>query len=88
MNTYKSKILFNLLNGDAFLSIAQQKMHDKIAEAVNYSWNNWDANIIATYHPGVEKPEHPTKEFVENWIENEPFSEDGFDEDRLIELFG
>lgn len=87
MDTYKKVIIKNLVNGNRNLTEQQQKSYDKINKAVEYAWNNWDAGIVATYYKG-NKPAHPNREFIENWVDNEDFEIDGLDEALLKELFG
>jgi len=62
-----------------FVKDEQYPLLTKIESAVNYAFENWDKKIIDTYKS--------KEEFVENWIENEDFEADGFDEKRIIELF-
>lgn len=62
-----------------FVKDKQYPLLTKIEDAVNYAFENWDKKIIDTYKS--------KEEFVENWIENEDFEADGFDEKRIIELF-
>jgi len=71
--------LITLINTKGYVSADQYSMFKKITDAINYAYENWDANIIATYKT--------KEEFVQNWIENEDFEADGFDVERLISLF-
>lgn len=57
----------------------------KIDEAVQWAWDNWDANITETYYEG-EKPSIPTEEFINQWVENEDFEADGYDMEELAQL--
>lgn len=59
----------------------------KIYEMVQWAWDNWDEDIISTYYEG-EKPISPTKEFIEQWVDNEDFEADGFDWYTLKGIFG
>lgn len=86
MNTYKNTIASNLINGNYSLSPAQQRAHDSISAAIDYAWNNWDADILATYYVG-EKPETANTAFITNWIENEDLEADGYNVDLLEEIF-
>lgn len=86
MEAYKATIANNLINGYWDSTPSQNIQMSKISEAVNYAWNNWDQEILRTYYEG-EKPEQPTEEFINNWVDNEDFEADGYDVDRLKELF-
>lgn len=87
MEAYKNTIARNLINGNHSLSAEQQKQQDRISAAIEYAWNHWDNEIVATYYEG-EKPQFANADFIENWVDNEDFEADGYDVDRLKELFG
>lgn len=44
---------------------------DNVRNSIKDAWLNWDETVLATYYED-EKPEEPTDDFIENWIENEP----------------
>lgn len=71
--------IVKILTAKMDVSDKQYPLLTKIEDAVNYAFENWDKKIIDTYKS--------KKEFVENWIENEDFEADGFDEKRIIKLF-
>ena len=48
---------------------------DRIECDIQQAWEIWDDNILKSYYNG-EKPEEPTDEFAEQWIENEDFEAD------------
>lgn len=87
METYKKNLIAIFQNGSQSLSERQYKIFNKISDGVEYAWNNWDDDIIATYYEG-EKPEFSPINFIENWIDNEDFEADGYDVEELKELFG
>lgn len=88
MENYKKNIAAIFQAGNQNLNEEQYRVFNEISDAVDYAWNNWDESIISTYHEGIEKPEYPTPEFIEQWIENEDFEAAGYDVDRLKNLFG
>lgn len=81
METYKRNIIDALINGGL-----TNKTLLKIDDAIQWSWNHWEEDIISTYYTG-KKPELPTTEFIEEWVENEDFEADGYDVEYLKELF-
>lgn len=83
MENYKKNIANKLIEGNIYNSRVLQRIDD----AIQYSWNEWDESIIASYYGGDEKPELPTSEFIIEWIENEDFEADGYDVEYLKELF-
>ena len=86
MEAYKITIKNNLINGNWNLTSSQHAEMSSISDDLDYAWNNWDEEILRTYYEG-EKPEQPTEEFVKVWVDNEDFEADGYDVDRLKELF-
>ncbi|MDO9554546.1 hypothetical protein [Rhodonellum sp.] len=87
MEKYKMTIAKKLINGFWVLNSTREYAQiSKISEAVDYAWNNWDEAVLKTYYEG-EKPEQPTEEFINHWIENEDFEADGYDVDALKEIF-
>ena len=44
----------------------------QVNENVQWAWDNWDIDL-SSYYEGLEKPECYTKEFMEQWIDNEDF---------------
>ena len=66
--------------------IFDNKTVDKINEAIQYAWNNWDADIVAPFYDGA-KPELPTDEFIIDWVDNWDFEADGYDGEYLKEIF-
>lgn len=86
MEKYKKNIVSIFATGNINLNEKQQQAFDQISDAVYYAWNNWDESIVSTYYEGKEKPEDPTPEFIEQWLENEDFEADGFDVEALKEL--
>jgi|WetSurMetagenome_2_1015567.scaffolds.fasta_scaffold141174_4 hypothetical protein len=44
----------------------------QVNENIQWAWDNWSIDF-APYYEGTEKPERYTKEFMEDWINNEPF---------------
>lgn len=81
MENYKKRIIDTLINGGL-----TNRTIIKIDDAIQWSWNHWDENIISTYYTG-DKPELPTADFIENWVENEDFEADGYDVEYLKYLF-
>ena len=86
MEAYKMTIANNLINGNWNLTSAQNAQMSKITHAVDYAWNNWDEEVLKTYYEG-EKPQQPTEEFINNWVDNEDFEADGYDVEHLEEIF-
>src|SRR5690625_5077845 len=82
METYKRNIADRLINNE----IHNNRTLENIDEAIQYAWNNWDADIVSTYYTG-QKPALPNAEFIENWIDNEDFDADGDDVEYLKEQF-
>lgn len=68
------------------LSDEQDRVITNIKAAIDYAWNNWDEKIITTYFEG-EKPEFANVEFITNWLDNSDLEADGFDVEKLKELF-
>ena len=60
----------------------QQSMLNKISEGIDYAWNNWDKDIVEAYYVG-ENPSSVNVEFIKDYINNQDFNTDGFDEDYL-----
>lgn len=83
METYKRTIADKLINNE----INNNRTLERIDEAIQWSWNHWDEDIITTYYNGDKKPELPTTEFIEEWVENEDFEADDYDVEYLKELF-
>lgn len=83
METYKRIIADRIINNE----INNNRTLQRIASSIQYSWNEWDESIIASYYGGDEKPELPTDDFIENWVENEDFEVDGYDVEYLKYLF-
>lgn len=83
METYKINIADKLIKGD----ISNSKLLLKIDDGVQWSWNHWDEDVIATYYDGDEKPETPTDEFIKEWVQNTDFEADGYDVKYLKEVF-
>lgn len=52
--------------GDLF----SEREYDMLTDAIWWAWENWDADVLATYYEG-EKPEEPTSAFREQWVYNE-----------------
>lgn len=69
-----------LVNGYHNVNMEKANALAPIEKAVLYAWENWEPHIIANYSG------YP--EFVENWLDNEDFQADGFDEEHLEGLFG
>lgn len=84
--SYKKRITEILTSRNESLSVDQQKTIDKISDGVEYAWKNWDADITATYYSG-DKPETAPANFIENWVDNEDLEADGYDVERLKDLF-
>lgn len=86
METFKNAISTQIINGYHNASAAQYAVLDKISTAIWWAWGNWDDKVISTYYEG-EKPERPTPDFIEEWIGNNDFEADGYDENELKSLF-
>lgn len=86
MEAYKITIANNLINGTGNLTSSEHAQMSKISEAVDYAWKNWDEEVLQTYYEG-DKPEQPTEEFINQWVENEDFEADGYDVEHLKEIF-
>lgn len=84
METYKTTIANNLIKGN--WTSSQYAQMRKTSDAVDYAWNNWDESVLKTYYEG-EKPQYPTPQFIQDWVDNEDFHADGFDVNYLKSLF-
>lgn len=82
MESYKRNIIDALINGGI-----NNKTLLKIDDAIQWAWNHWNKELIDTYYSGDKKPELPTTEFIEEWVENADFEADGYDVEYLKELF-
>lgn len=82
MESYKRNIIDALINGGI-----NNKTLLKIDDAIQWAWNHWNKELIDTYYSGDKKPELPTTEFIEEWVENEDFEADDYDVEYLKELF-
>lgn len=83
---FRTAISAAIANGNYTLETEKSRILDKITTAINWAWENWEDSIVKTFYEG-EKPERPTAEFVEQWIYNEDFEADGYDEEQLKNLF-
>lgn len=93
------KIEENIMNAEIRNNIAsaiidlnwtseQFNLLDKIRTSIYWAWGNWENEVLKDFYSG-EKPEDPTEEFIQDWVNNEDFSEDfgeEFEQD-LIEMF-
>ena len=86
MEKFKEVITRKLLNGYANAQAAEQPILDKISTAIQWAWDNWDASVVETYYEG-EKPKYPTEDFTTQWVNNNDFEADGYDEELLKRLF-
>lgn len=82
MESYKRNIIDALINGGI-----NNKTLLKIDDAIQWAWNHWNKELIDTYYSGDKKPELPTTEFIEEWVENEDFEAEDYDVEYLKELF-
>lgn len=81
METYKRTIADKLINNEI-----NNRTLERIYDAIQWSWIHWNDYIISTYYTG-DKPELPTNDFIEEWVENADFDADGYDVEYLKELF-
>lgn len=81
MENYKKAIADALING-----VLNNKTLLKIDDAIQWSWNHWEEDIISTYYTG-KKPELPTAKFIKEWVDSYDFDADGYDVEYLKELF-
>lgn len=88
MESYKKTIADIFATGNQNLTEDQHRVFNKISDGIDYAWNNWDKEIIAEFHTGTEKPNFPTQEFIEDWLDTQDFEADGYDVEGLKELFG
>jgi len=87
MEDFKERIYNQLVNRSSFKTEEQQKFIEKVSEGIEYAWNHWDADIVATYYNTLIKPLFATNEFIENYIENEDFEANGFDVKTIKTIF-
>lgn len=84
--TYKDVITDYIINGYHHATAAQCAILDKTATAIRWAWDNWDDKVVSTYYKD-KKPVNPTPDFIEEWVNNNDFTEDGYDDKKLKELF-
>lgn len=87
MQEFKQAIL-EIFRSEDFcnLDLRQIEIMHSINQRIEYSWNEWDYDLISPYFED-NKPEWATIEFIEEWIENEDFEAGGFNEAELHILF-
>ncbi|RYF90671.1 MAG: hypothetical protein EOO03_03150 [Chitinophagaceae bacterium] len=83
---YKKNLIKNLIHGSYNLSAAQYMVLEKVRNAIDFAWNDWEVELLASHYDG-EKPERPTHSFIALWVELEDFSASGYNESHLQELF-
>lgn len=86
MKTFKDGIIDEFINDNYIGNTPKSDALNKIMTAIRWAWDNWNAEIIQTYYIG-EKPINPPIVFVINWIENEDFECDGYNIEKLNEIF-
>ena len=86
MEKFKEVITRKLLNGYANAQAAEQPILDKISTSIQWAWDNWSTDVMKTYYEG-EKPKYPTEDFTTQWVNNNDFEADGYDEEFLKRLF-
>ena len=86
MEKFKEVIIRKLLNGYANAQAAEQPILDKISTAIQWAWDNWDTSVVETYYEG-DKPKYPTEDFTTQWVNNNSFEADGYDEELLTRIF-
>lgn len=87
MENYKIEIArqLNQLNNGSF-GVFSDTLRN-IDNAVQWAWENWDKDVISSYYL-EEKPERPTENFINEWVDNADFEADGYNVENLIDLFG
>ena len=60
---------------------------DGIRNKIQEAWELWDDETTSPFWESEKKPSHYTYSFADNWIDNEDFDADGYDENALDELF-
>lgn len=87
MENYKIEIArqLNQLNNGSF-GVFSDTLRN-IDNVVQWAWENWDKDVISSYYLG-EKPERPTENFINEWVDNADFEADGYNVENLIDLFG
>lgn len=83
---FKTAISNAIANGNYTLETEKSRILNQITTAINWAWDNWEERVLKTFYDG-EKPERPTPDFIEQWIINEDFEADGYDEEQLKTLF-
>lgn len=61
---------------------------ERIYEDICFAWDNFDDNYIAQFFIDGNKPSNFTEKFASDWVENQDFEADGYDEEYLKEIFG
>jgi hypothetical protein len=61
---------------------------DGIRNMIQEAWEIWPDDATKEFWGQQLKPANYTGSFAENWIDNEDFDADGYDEQELDHLFG